>query len=551
MRPTGRIVLLIVVCVGAAFGRLAGHELTGWDDVHTIGLNPHFNPPTFGKLGWYWTAIGERSPAGLYIPLTYTFWGALAKIAYLDSPDEFGVRLNPYVFHAANVALHVLASLVVFAILKLLVSNDWAACAGALLWGLHPVQVEPVGWASGTKDVLCGLLSFIAIWQYLTFARRPRPEWRFAVATVAYIAAMLSKPSAVVVPLIVLVLDLWGLQRKPIQALWLSAAWFVLAIPCLFWTKASQSTLGIPIVPLWARPMIATDALAFYLYKLAVPINLAVDYGFRPTVRLHSGWIWFTWIVPAAVAVVLFLSRRRAPLLFAGGVVFLAGLLPVLGLLPFQFQYFSTVADHYLYIPLLGPAIAVAWFVARFPGRIVAVACSLVLLVLGVQSYRQGAHWKDDVKIFSNAIAVNPRSFVSHNNLGSALFARGKWDDAELHFRAAIGLLPDYGTAHDNLALLLLRSRRPEDRAEAVEHIRQVLLIYDKMPPALRPDLDRTHVVFGGYLMPQKRLEEAADHFRAALQINPRNAEAQKQLEAAIAKLAEAATQPATQPARP
>src|SRR5688500_3763188 len=240
--------LLIVVAVAAAFSRLGAHEFTGWDDPATIYANPSFNPPRLANLPWYWTAWGERASMGLYVPLTYTAWGLLAQIAYLDTPDPGGVRLNPFVYHTANVALHVIGALVAFELLRRLVRSAWAACAGALLWGLHPVQVEPVGWASGTKDVLCGELALVARWRYVTYARgadagagdagagdagagdagagdagadagasATKRRLHFALATLAFVGAMLSKPTGIIVPVMALAVDGMVLLR-PVAA---------------------------------------------------------------------------------------------------------------------------------------------------------------------------------------------------------------------------------------------------------------------------------------------------------------------------------------------
>src|SRR5688500_1925594 len=337
--------LLIVAAVLAALGRLGCHEFTGWDDPGTIHQNPSFNPPTLPKVAWYWTAWGERAPMGLYVPLTYTFWGALAEVAYLKVPDPTGIRLNPYVFHGANLALHVLSTLVVFELLRRLVPHAWAAMAGALLWGLHPVQVEPVGWASGTKDVLCGLLSMVALLEYVNFARgdpdppaasRRTRALHYALGLLAFVGAVLSKPTGLVVPFIALAIHVFCLRRPLLRSAAALAPWFVVAVPFAVVAKLTQVTLGMEAGPLWQRALIATDALAFYLWKLIWPFSLGVDYGRRPSRVLEEGWLYYTWLAPAAVALALMLWRRRAPALVAAGVIFVAGVLPVLGFVTFQ-----------------------------------------------------------------------------------------------------------------------------------------------------------------------------------------------------------------------
>src|SRR5206468_1327381 len=118
---------------------------------------------------------------------------------------------------------------------------------------------------------------------------------------------------------------------------------------------------GIVPAPLWARPLIVGDSLAFYLYKLLFPIRLGVDYGHRPEAMLRETWFYFAWLVPAVVAVLVWLARRRAPWLAAAAFAFVLAILPVSGLATSLFQFTSTVADHYLYLAMIGPAMAFAF----------------------------------------------------------------------------------------------------------------------------------------------------------------------------------------------
>src|SRR5262245_17535649 len=149
-------------------GRMCSHEFIDWDDNMTITGNARMNPPTLATLKYYWTH-GEY---GLYIPGTYTVWAGLSAIARTAEEDTRGIRLNPLVFHTANVLLHATAALAAFALLIRLCRGDTGANGrtatqgsplpafiGAALFAVHPLQVESVGWISGMKDVLCGLFS--------------------------------------------------------------------------------------------------------------------------------------------------------------------------------------------------------------------------------------------------------------------------------------------------------------------------------------------------------------------------------------------------------
>src|SRR5688572_11068636 len=188
-------VLLLLVATAAVFGRVCWHEFTWWDDQMTLHHNPRYNPPSGPKIAETWL----KPVDGLYVPVTYSYWGALAYAAELRQTDAFGIHLNPRVFHAGSLVLHLASAVVVFSILRLLCGHVWAALGGAMLFALHPVQVEPVAWASGAKDLLCGLLSLCAIYQYILYARAEtaRKRWTYYVSGgVILVLAMLSKPLA-------------------------------------------------------------------------------------------------------------------------------------------------------------------------------------------------------------------------------------------------------------------------------------------------------------------------------------------------------------------
>jgi protein O-mannosyl-transferase len=504
--------LALFITVVMVFGRLCVSEFTWYDDPGTVHHNPSLNPPTLQKVGLYWTSFGRHAPLGLYIPLTYTVWSGLAKVSYIDRPDEAGIHLNPWVFHSANVVIHALAAVVVFALLRLLVRNDWAALVGALVFAVHPVQVEAVGWVSGLKDVLCGMLSLVALWQYVLYAQArvehlaPEavapgsirngaapdsgavpPQLHYALATVAMLAAMLSKPAAVVVPVMAVCIDVLVLRRAARAALRGLLPWFVLVIPCILWTKAAQAATDVSVAPLWVRPMIALDCLAFYLWKLVVPIGLAVDYGRTPVRVFERGWWHVTWIVPVLVAVVVALSRKRRAELIASGALFIAGVLPVLGFTPFLFQHFSGVADHYLYLSMLGVALAAAVGVSSCPNKLTAGVCAAGLVTLAVLTVRQTGVWHDDLTLWAQNIKVNRDSGLAQLNLGAAHFRAGDMRQAEHHFREAIRIDSNDAAAHDNLAMVLITTGR---RDEAVGHVQRVLEINEQLTPERKAQLE-------------------------------------------------------------
>ncbi len=279
--------------------------------------------------------------------------------------------------------------------------------------------MEPVAWASGLKDLLCGFLSLLAIWQYVAFAQCKREEraryWHYVFATAAFALALLSKPTAVVVPAISFAIDFGLVRRSPRAGITAAVPWVLLAIPCAVWTHLVQpAALPIP-TPWWAKPWIAGDAIGFYLWKLMAPVSLCVDYRRDPGFVLGHAMTRLVCMIPVIVALMLW--RLRIPALIVAGAIVLIGIGPVLGLVPFSFQSRSTVADHYFYLSGFGVALAGGWLVMRLPRSQAFWGCAVVLAALGLRSLDQTRYWKDSWSLFAHTVAVNPSSYSAYQNL--------------------------------------------------------------------------------------------------------------------------------------
>lgn len=410
--------LLVVFATLLTFWPVCRNGFVELDDHHALALEPLFNPPTWHSLRTWWSRpTYERYHA----PLTHTLWGAVALVARGARDPVTGYTLRPGPFHALSLALHVVSAIAVFEILELLVARPWPAAAGALLFALHPVQVESVAWIATTNTVLSGAMSLLALWLYLR-AQSPGDSPAHAAgrricyvsATLLFLLALFSKPIAVVVPALAATLDLLVLRRPPRRVAISLAAWFLLAFLWLLHTHHVGRPAPVMVAqPWWFAPLVAADAIAFYLYKLVCPIWLSIYYGRSPEYIERHDWAYYTWLVPIGLA--LALHRLRPPrIIWAGVLLFLIALLPVLGFIPFDFQAYSTVADRYLYLPMLGPALCAAWLLARpwasAPARStkITLAVSAVLLLLGAWSAVQITHWRDTDALFRQAYRVHP-----------------------------------------------------------------------------------------------------------------------------------------------
>jgi tetratricopeptide (TPR) repeat protein len=303
--------------------------------------------------------------------------------------------------------------------------------------------------------------------------------------------ALLAKPIAAALPLAAAAIAIGWLNRPWRSTVLALLPWCALTVGIAALTMGEQGATTIThIPPLWQRPLMAGDALAFYLLKLVVPWPLGGDYGRSAWQVMHSDWSYVTWLVPLGLVAALWWLPRRAVWLSAA-VVFIAGLLPVLGLVPFAYQNASTVADRYAYLAMLGPALATAAWLAKPPNWQRLAPLVVVLAIFAGLSFQQLAAWRNDRAWTAQTLVVNPASFFGLEsqaqilategraaevtatreasqqlnpqavepcyNLAAAALARGDLPAAVNWYRAALKIQPDSRIAHGYLAECLVR----------------------------------------------------------------------------------------------
>ena len=506
------------------------HALTNWDDNVNISANPLLNPVSLRSVARFWA----EPYANLYVPLTYTTWAieraALGAAAW---PQFLG-----------NLLLHCASALILFRLIVRLIPRDpgayrlSTALVGALLFALHPVQVESVAWATGRKDTLSGFFVLVALLLYVraaqhhaggsAVARLRRPAWWAAMA--AFVAAILAKPSAVTFPALAFTLDWLALGTAARVALASAAPPLVLSAVAILTTAGAQpipEALQRHFTPVWTRPFIAADAMLFYLRKIIWPTGLAANYGRTPAVVMAGAraFIPLTLLATAAAAGLVVFSRmkrrltlRPSPAL-AGLLWALLALSPVLGLLPFVYQSKSTVGDRYLYIPLAGVAIAAAvgWrrlahaAARRRHHRCVPVAAiTALLLFYTAMSVSQAATWRNSLTLWSRAIKVAPQAPANYTNLAGALLDMGRPEEALNAAATALRLDPENFAAQSQRSIALLQLDRPE---EAIASAARAV--------ALAPLDAGVYQTQGDVLLKTEQSEKAIEAYQRALAIDP------------------------------
>jgi protein O-mannosyl-transferase len=203
--------------------------------------------------------------------------------------------------------------------------------------------------------------------------------------------------------------------------------------------------------------------------------------------------------------------------------LFVVPLTPVLGLRTFLMQYYSTVADHYLYLPMLGVGLLVAWVVRRYPSRALAGAVAGVALVLAIRSVLAAGSWANDLALWRNVVTVNPRSFAGWMVLGLVEQRQGRMAEAEAAYRRSIEVGPDFPNAREAYANFLIATGRVR---EAIEPLRQEVRLNEAKPAHVRPDTTMRRLLLGQALLTSGRRGEAAAEFEEVLRRSPGNAHA-------------------------
>jgi hypothetical protein len=467
------------------------------DDALNVA-NAQMTPPTFDgeHLLWFWRHPNE----GLYIPLTYMVWGVLAALTYVQTPDEHGFHVDAHVLHAASLGWHLLNVALVFTLLLRLLRRvepgrlgaRAAAATGALFYGLHPLQVESVAWVSGMKDLMFASASLGSILLYLR-ATDPasvaesalRRRWAYLAGLLLVPTGMLCKPTAMVAPLVALVLDVLVVGRPWRRALMALLPYLLAAVPLAVLARLCQPWAFVPSPPLWERPIVSGASIAFYACKLVVPVRLGFDYGWRPLVMVAKPWFRLVGLGGlAATAGIVVVTRRREPFIAGAVLAFVAALLPVLGLTPFSFQFFSTVGDHYLVLPMLGPAMLISRLCLRLTRRTALALFVPVLGALGTATTLQLRHWRDPLVMAQRMIDITPESSLGHNVLGSLAESRGDLATAEREYRLATRD-PYFASAPTSLTLIYAVEGRPDAALEGFALMRRTASLF---PSNVHPD---------------------------------------------------------------
>jgi len=379
--------------------------------------------------------------------------------------------MHPMGYHAVNVSLHAANSLLLWAVLRRIrLPGSYLA---ALIYAVHPLNVESVAWISELKNLMAMLFYLSSIWFYLGSEDEPPGtgrDWRlYRLSLLAFALAMLSKGSVAILPLVLLGIVAWHRRVRGTDVARAIPFFAVAAALSLVdvWFQRHGTGQVFRNAGFAGRLLAAAAVPWFYLGKVAWPANLTFVY---PEWHVSAGNpLWWTPLIATAGLTAILWNYRRTwsrPALFAWG-YFCVALVPAMGFTDVYFMKYSLVADRYAEIAIIGAISFAAFWVARvkavLPSRTGAAA---LIAILGLLTWRQCAMYRDARTLFLATIERNPGCWMACNYLG-ATEPQARLADSIAWFEKAVQIKPDYPEARDNLGVALVRAGRlTEARAQ-------------------------------------------------------------------------------------
>jgi tetratricopeptide (TPR) repeat protein len=496
-----------------------------WDDDIALTQNPMIHSDAGLQQFWLTTQPPDYWPmTASTLWVEWRLWG----------PEASG-------YHVTNLGLHLVEVVLLWRILRRL--RVPGAYLGALLFAVHPVNVESVAWITQRKNLVAMLFYLLSIYSYLRWSastptrlhqdgaeqtrrgRRVPPGVWYILSLLAFVLAMLSKGSVAILPLVLLGIVAWRRRIEVGDVLRMVPFFAVAAILVLVdvWFQ-KHHLVGDEIIRhagLLERVLGAAAAVWFYLYKALLPVHLTFFYPLWQIDR--SDVLWWIPLV-ATIGLTLLLWKKSRAAFFAWGYFCLA-LLPVMGFTDVYFMKFSLVADHYQHLALIGVTALAGFGWAALKNEFKNVKLFLAVAVVGtlaVLTWRQCRMYRDAQTLFETTLVENPGAWLAHENLAVILANEQRKPEAIAHLEEALRLKPDYASADSNLGVLLVDQGRID---EGMARYQAALRI--------DPNLFVAHLNLGNLLLFQHRWEAARAELETAVRLKPASVEARRQLEIA------------------
>jgi tetratricopeptide (TPR) repeat protein len=518
---------VLVLLTVATYTPVWRFDFVAIDDPQYVYANPHLaNGLTAQTITWAFRAVHEAN------------WHPLTWLSHALDIQLFGLAPGPH--HVTNLVLHLANTLLLFGLMRMLTRSLWKSSVVAALFAVHPLHVESVAWVAERKDVLCAFFFMLTVGAYVRYVRAPSVG-RYLLVAIGLALGLMAKPMIVTLPMVLLLIDYWPLDRfrrgfgaLVLEKLPLFAIVGASSLVTFLAQKQGGAVKTLSQMPLALRVQNAIVSYVDYLAQTIWPVNMGVFYPFPRSLSAAS--VAVAALILVGITVAVWVLRRRAPYMVVGWLWFLGMLVPVSGIAEVGAQ---ARADRFMYLPMIGLTVAVVWGLAelarnRTAMRGLAAAAVVAVAACAGVAHAQVQYWRDTVALWSHTAQATEKleNFGVYFSLAEYLRTTNRPLEAIPQYEASLARNPAYTDARQGLVRVLLDTKQ-QARAEMVleDWVRA------------RPDDADAQIMLGSLLVDLDRGRSAEPHLVDAIRLRPENAEAHWRLalvRAAESRLVEA-----------
>jgi len=563
------IYIILILATLAVYWKVNQYGFVNFDDHVYVTQNIHIQSGI--------TLDGCRWALGTHF---FGLWNPLVWLSFMFDYQLYGLNAGGY--HLTNLILHILSALLLFWLFNRMTGTIWRSAFVAAFFALHPLHVESVAWIAERKDVLSAFFWMLTLCLYVYYTEKPVIK-RYLPVLFSYVLSLMSKPMVLTLPVIMILLDYWPLNRLesrkiatipandmsvfinkeekktksqkkslkknisqvgerqlsetriagiiPLWQIWEKIPFFILSTILVFITlyNPSQQDTSLKVFSLSSRLANAPVAFVTYLGKTFMPNDMAIFYPFSD--QLPAWQVFGATFLIIVISFTVIVMAKRLPCLFVGWMWYAITLLPVIGIIQVSLTAPYSMADRYHYLPSIGIAVILAWGIPFLIKRevtrkkILLPVSIAALSIMAVLTWQQCGYWRNSASLFSHALQVTKDNYLAHNSLGTELFKNGKIEDAMYHYNEAIRLNPNATDFYNNRGICYFALGQPQS---AVEDYNKAVTLNPKYGDAYYNrgvayvKLGRNHSAFDDFSEAIRLKSDSADAYnnRAIIYLN-------------------------------
>ena len=499
------ICILLAVATFIAYMQVLNYGFVTFDDTHYLTSNWNIK-----------TGLTKESIVWAFSTSYAANWHPVTWLSHMLDYELYG--MEPFGHHLTSLIFHITNTLLLFGVLLKMTGALWRSALVAVLFALHPLNVESVAWVSERKNILSTFFLLLTLWAYVKYVDK-KNAGNYLLVVLFLALGLMSKPMLVTLPFVLLLLDFWPLERfgevRPIRLILEKVPLFILLIGSWVATFIAQRSGGAirssEFSSLYFRIANALVSYFEYLRNMLWPSGLSVFYP-------HPGNALPIWkplvctIVLVVVTIWVVKGIRRAPYLAVGWFWYLGTLVPVIGIVQVGEQ---AMADRYTYFPLIGIFIAIAWSlpeqIKTRKEKLLPILSGIIISLLIVLTWIQVSYWKNSITLFKHAINVTDTKYLGvatiHAFLGDAYHREGELDVAISKFKKSLDLDPSNLYSLNNLAATLAEQGNLKEG-----------LSYAQKLSRLQPDYTPGLITMGNILEETGKLDQAQIYYEQVLE---------------------------------